>query len=563
MSGTKPNPKASVSSVSKGGSTTTTNTSKTSSGTASSSKSHSSQNIKPKEQSHTATSSVKDTASSSSSSATPSKFYMACRNNEIDTVRSLLPKLTLGEINQIEPNGSTALHAAAYYGHYDIVKLLLSKGAQCMMKNRYGSTPYDEAKTKEIKELFQRSDEPRRESNSRFGGEKGASFEWIFVKGDPSSYASFNRGSLFKCHTNEEFDRLCRGIRQYYVNEDGPLAKEKDIGSARLLIDKAIRENDPTQVVRAYTAQTGFYTRLNTDLAQMPTHWSGIKHERNVASIMIFHPVFQKYSFTGETYRGMIMSQTDLNEYVIGSIFMNKTFLSTSKLRIEAESFFQPKKASEGLKVLCKYGIKHPGTALAIEDLSDYPYEKEVLILPYAVFKVKYIRKTTDSSGVIIEIDIEEDDAVKWTTKNSHHTSQMHTSVKKKTSGNQNNDSYAKMFKDSQEKGEIDPADLAKWTQESFGIDPAAAAYAKIYSDAKKGKFSKSDVAKWKKENGLSTSGDGQLDSDSESYDGENNTNTFTASNQQSYATSKKFSTNDPLAMKDFMKHFQNNSDDD
>jgi hypothetical protein len=530
----------------------------------------------------------------------PSQFYFACRNNEIDTVKSLLPKLTLEEINQIEPNGSTALHAAAYYGNSKVVQLLLTYGAQRMIKNRYGSTPYDEAKTEEIKKLFQRGDDDRGDSGNRFASEKGASFEWIFVKSDPSSYASFNRKSLLKCRNDEEFNRLCRGIRQYYINEDGPLADAKNIEEVRSFIDRAIRENDPKLVVRAYTAETGFYKRINKDLAQMPTHWSGSKHERNMASIILFHPVLQEFSFAGETYRGMTMSAQDLKEYAVDSVFMNKTFLSTSKEPKRAEKFAEYGQTPTDIGVICKYSIKHSGTALEIETMSEFPLEKEVLILPYAAFKVKSIRK----KGSITEIYVEEEDISKWTwtssshashahtsgkehaindqddddddsddnggksvqwkSKKSTHVSHSHTSMKKMTVANQkdDDDTYQKMFKDSQEKGKIDPTDLAKWKKKSFGIDPETDTYAKLWNDAKKGKFSKSDMIKWKKECGVVTNDNDQADSDVESFDGDNNPNVFSASNEQSYATSKKFSSKEPFDMKKFMAEFENDSDD-
>jgi hypothetical protein len=157
MSTSKSKPKT-VTSVSKVKPTETVTTSKASSGGATSSKTN--PPVKSKEQSHATAPVVND-------SAKPSKFYFSCRNNEIDVVISLLPTLTLEEINEIEPNGSTALHAAAYYGNLEVVKLLLSQGAQRMIKNRYGSTPYDEAKTEEIKKLFKRVDGDRAESRSR------------------------------------------------------------------------------------------------------------------------------------------------------------------------------------------------------------------------------------------------------------------------------------------------------------------------------------------------------------------------------------------------------------
>ena len=538
---------------------TTSSKPKTSTST---SKSHSPQGVHAEKESHTAASVAKDSSSASSTTAHASQFYCACRNNEIDVVTSLLPKLTLNEVDQIEPNGSTALHAAAYYGNEKIVQLLLSKGAQRAIKNRYGNTPYDEAKTDEIKKLFKQPEKPSTERIDRFTSEKGPSYEWIFVKGDPSSYASFNRESLLKCETEEEFKRLCRGIQQHYVNEGGPLTNVKGIGKIRRYVDRAIEKNDPTQIVRAYTAATDFYPRLNVDMAEMPTHWSGIKHERSIASIMLFHPVFQSYSFTGRTFRGMNVSLKDLQEYVVDSIFMNKTFLSTSKERTQTKSFFLDKnldKSSKKYQVLCIYQIKYSSTALAIENISKYPDEKEVLILPYASFKVKSIREIPGETGTTItEMEVEEEDPVKWTLKKSHHSSQSHTSVKKVTGGKKD-DAYDKMFKDSQEKGAIDSADLVKWKQESFGIDPAADTYAKMWNDAKKGKLSKSDVVKWKKECGAAAGDD---DSDLESIDGENNPNVFTASNEQSYVTAKSYSSNGPFDKKFFLSKLLDDSDE-
>lgn len=560
MSSAKPKPKAGATSVSKPHSTNTATTSKTSAlgVTSSSSKSDAVLSVKSKEQLQSASRVAKEPVIFSS--AKPSQFYFACRNNEIETVRSVLPKLTLKQINQIEPNGSTALHAATYYGHEKIVKLLLSNGAERMIKNLHGCTPLDEAQSDELKRLFRRVDERGTESQSRFSEEKGPSFEWIFVRGDPSSYASFNRRSLLKCENTEEFQRLCQGIRKYYINENGPLDDVKHIEEVRSFFDRAIEANDPRLIVRAYTAETGFYHRLNQDLSQLPTHWSGSKHERNIASMMLFHPVFADFWFTGVTYRGFTMSADDLKEYVVDSVFMNKTFLSTARERRATDSFIESKGSPSVFVVVCTYITKHQGTALAIEDLSEYPDEKEVLILPYAAFKVKSISQSTRKSNQVIEIVAEEEDSVKWTLQKSYKSSQTHSSVKKTTGAGQ--DSYEKMFKDSQEKGSIDPADLAKWKQESFGIDSENDTYGKIWSDAKKGKYSKSDLAKWKKEAGVVSNGGDPDDSDIESIDGENNPNVFTASNEQSYATSKTISSSKSMDMDALMKQLENDSDD-
>ena len=85
-----------------------------------------------------------------------SEFYLACRNGDITKVEELLSHLTLERIDCIESNGSTALHAASYFGHAEIVRLLLEKGASRRQQNKYNATSADEAKTLEIAELFNR-----------------------------------------------------------------------------------------------------------------------------------------------------------------------------------------------------------------------------------------------------------------------------------------------------------------------------------------------------------------------------------------------------------------------
>ncbi|CAF4228275.1 unnamed protein product, partial [Rotaria magnacalcarata] len=64
-------------------------------------------------------------------SPTTSPFYDARRENNINLVEHYLKTMTVEEVDRIEQNGSTALHAAAYRGHDKIVELLLQKGASC------------------------------------------------------------------------------------------------------------------------------------------------------------------------------------------------------------------------------------------------------------------------------------------------------------------------------------------------------------------------------------------------------------------------------------------------
>ena len=57
-------------------------------------------------------------------------LYDACKNNQIEQVEKYL-KLNdnIKIINRVDRNGSRALHVASYYGHNEIVQLLLTNGA--------------------------------------------------------------------------------------------------------------------------------------------------------------------------------------------------------------------------------------------------------------------------------------------------------------------------------------------------------------------------------------------------------------------------------------------------
>ncbi|CAF1129410.1 unnamed protein product [Rotaria sordida] len=92
-----------------------------------------------------------------------SDLYWACRAGNLKTVQQILASTIYIDINRLEPNGSTALHAAAFFGHAEIVRLLLHKyGVMRHRRNRHGLTAYEEAATEEIRQLFHRSSNSRR-----------------------------------------------------------------------------------------------------------------------------------------------------------------------------------------------------------------------------------------------------------------------------------------------------------------------------------------------------------------------------------------------------------------
>ncbi|CAF0974251.1 unnamed protein product, partial [Didymodactylos carnosus] len=74
-----------------------------------------------------------------------SDFYVACRNGAVDMVQNHLKTIRIEDMNRLEPNGSTALHAASYNGHTTIVQeILKTDKAIRSTRNRFGFTASDE-----------------------------------------------------------------------------------------------------------------------------------------------------------------------------------------------------------------------------------------------------------------------------------------------------------------------------------------------------------------------------------------------------------------------------------
>lgn len=88
-----------------------------------------------------------------------SEFYSACRNGDVDYVKECLSNNTDTQCNPNQFESavkSTPLHAASYYGHKEIVQLLLQYGCDRAQINGYGLTAYEEAADEEIRQLFKR-----------------------------------------------------------------------------------------------------------------------------------------------------------------------------------------------------------------------------------------------------------------------------------------------------------------------------------------------------------------------------------------------------------------------
>ena len=86
-------------------------------------------------------------------------LYLAARNGYFNITEYLLNKGI--DINETQSTGSTALHGAAYYGQELVIQLLIEHGINTKIRNKFGSTAADEAKTPLIKELILNSHQDR------------------------------------------------------------------------------------------------------------------------------------------------------------------------------------------------------------------------------------------------------------------------------------------------------------------------------------------------------------------------------------------------------------------
>lgn len=304
-------------------------------------------------------------------------------------------------MNRMELNGSTALHVASYQGHEKIVELLLEKGASSSTKNKFNNTPLDEAKTEKIKEMIHRS-----MNNSRFVSD---SLEWIIPTNDADFQAHQYMEKLKKYGKDPNFHEFIVYIKEYYIDKD--LRHVERIDKIEKLFSEAIRTKDPVYLIRAYTAETGFYSTLNVQLAKL--RMEDLTNENNLGrayyiGIIAFHPNFEMFSYTGLVYRGMVITREDLQQYKTGTRILTKTFSSTSKeVHVALRFLKRNHDIGDRLTTICTYQIRNERSALDIEHISLFPNEKEVLILPYSAFKIIDIQIDKEKSPNV-EIKLKE-----------------------------------------------------------------------------------------------------------------------------------------------------------
>ncbi|CAF0991378.1 unnamed protein product [Rotaria sordida] len=359
-------------------------------------------------------------------------LYNLCKENEIEKVRSLLPFIgNINIINKIQNStGSTYLHVACYYGHRDMVQILLEYGALHSIRNlRHNLTPYEEAQTDDIKQLLL-------EQRKLFSNNDYDYIEWSIVGDDLLGKRREFREAidLYKTYDNHHLvSKLLAEVIHYYLNEylvnqsndiDNPEDQitRKQIETIEAYFKEAIEKQDYlTYFIKAYTLTDFFYKVLNKNLAlyileyfdttkTFSSNYRLVNCLVHIVTLLIYHPNLPQYQYQGICYRGMKITQNDLDQYQLNQHILNRAFLSSSTDRQVAMMFagegqqsqmrYTPKNhCALQYSCLCQYLIKQSSTAVNIQNLSMRPDEKEILIIPFTVFKRASMRSPPKMIG--------------------------------------------------------------------------------------------------------------------------------------------------------------------
>ena len=241
-------------------------------------------------------------------SAAPSSFYYKCRNNEYDEVRDLLVQRPLSELDRMEPNGSTALHAACFYRCEQIISLLLDRGFTRRVKNKYGLTPIDEC-PEDLKGLFQRS-----KTSNRFGGATSLTEEnvvWLNVTNDDGTARIYQNNDMYNgnrlTHGLFRADDICQHLRT---------KKMEKVDVIERLFRRAIDEKDCVRLIQAFTSATEFSHLINLFLVSEQEFVVPSPLSQFIDTICSNAPLHEQFPFKGKCYRAIkVNSSHDLHVY--------------------------------------------------------------------------------------------------------------------------------------------------------------------------------------------------------------------------------------------------------
>ena len=377
-----------------------------------------------------------------------SEFYFACRNGNIDYVREHIKGMSLEEIDKLEPNGSTALHAATFYDNKEVVQLLFDAKCSRTKLNRYGNMPYEEIQTEEMRKLYERPTLTRfheTDPNTSFASflhddeeeqQPQARLDWVKVfenDAEVMEYLTNHQTTTmwlkffdWASHTFSRFlDRNDYSANLFELNSDRDfddflkraIPNDDEYKRARKALIEAEEDKSIIPLIELYTSEfehggVPFYQVLNRQLALSSDTDVNTAHfcDRFVREFDLKTHELEKRAYTGLTYRGATMNDSDIEKYEHLSfygknhgIIATRTFQSTSKNK-QVALRFAAQNHNEFKRVLFVFKISKPcSTICSIFDVAEYGAEEEVLIMPGNLFKVNQIVKSPELIEIYLE----------------------------------------------------------------------------------------------------------------------------------------------------------------
>ena len=345
-----------------------------------------------------------------------SDFYWACRNGEYLKVQDMVPKLNYEQLNQIEPNGSTALHAATYHDHHAIVKLLLEQGCARTTLNRFQQTAYEEIQSEEMRSLFRRPTSQRfidedptqsfalsSDSNDNVKTEDEVPDSWYkgYTKEGDAHEATFMNAIarapfLMRKILQNRLEGECKELFEQLVVSTVNRTHENH-PHVSALMSSFKKKKSIESLLTMYTLETPIYGALQNDC------------EAFTALVYMHLTELKDRAYKGYAYRGARMTHADIDAYQWAlkqhtRVLETRTFQSMSLSQKEA-STFATRYTEKPLSVLlifdfpelCRTAINLNKTSDKLAALSHFEEEQEVTLLPFTLFRVSDI--TIDSSA--------------------------------------------------------------------------------------------------------------------------------------------------------------------
>ena len=337
------------------------------------------------------------------------EFYFACCNGDTEKVREILPNLSYAEVNYIHPvTGFTPLHVACEYGYHDVVQILLQNNVcDRTIQNRDGNTAYNEATSMDIRSLFHRPCS-QGEKNRYIDDFTNSSPFHLITDSEPSSHSpdywvtgyfssaetidsqlmlalSQVSSPIMKFFLKVRTERECREIFQGLIATNISIS-HTEYQLVQRLYQQFTSKRSIEPLLKIYALDTPLVKALQVNADAFA-----------VLTYLHLQEVSQR-AFCGITYRGMNISPSDFEAYkwahTRAAILQTRIFQSTSKDAIVAYRFGDYPMNNDRLSIIMCFDFTEPcPSAIDLDGISKFHNEREVLLLPFSLFRVASINE--------------------------------------------------------------------------------------------------------------------------------------------------------------------------